>query len=192
MKPMPRRPQRPFGIAGGVARIALFRAEGMAGFAGTTQGFLNSFAPMLALWLVGCALIALHGEVRLALESLGSTVVALLAQPVVSHWFAVHWRREENWLRYATAVNWCQWAPLLAIVVVLPVAVMLAAGLGLPPRGAALVMIAALFAYVLSLSWFLARVGLGVSRRQAVVLVVAINLAMGIVTEVPDLISRLV
>lgn len=184
MKPAPGMMPRRFGIAGGMMRLALFRAEGMAGFADTTQGFLNSFAPMLALTLVGGFLVATGGEPGLALESVGSTIVAMLAQPVVSHFLAVRWGREGPWLRYATAVNWCQWAPILAILVLMPL-VQIAIGVGFAPEMVALGLIVVLVAYALALSWFLARVGLGVSRLRALVLVVIVHAVLAVIVEGP-------
>lgn len=122
MMPRPTLPggARRLGILGAVLRLGTFRAEGMTGIPEGRQAFLNSFTPMLALALVGGFLVAMSGHVAFALESIGSTVVAMLGQPVVSHWFAVRWGREGPWLRYATAVNWCQWAPMLAIFVLMP------------------------------------------------------------------------
>lgn len=189
-RPGPQRPGpgRRIGIFFGVLRLALFHADGMAGFGDTVQAFLNSFAPMLALSLVGGFIVALGGEVRLALDSVGSTVVAMLAQPVVSHWFARRWGREGPWLRYATAVNWCQWAPLLAMFLLMPVAPALV-GFGLAPRDAVLLVIAVLITYALALSWFLARVGLGLSRGRAVVLVIVIHVVLAVVVEGPVLLS---
>ncbi len=187
MKPGRMAPRR-IGIGGGVLRLALFRAEGMAGFPDSVQGFLNSFAPMLALTLVGGLLLAMSGHVGIALESIGSTVVAMLAQPVVSHWLAVRWKREEPWLRYATAVNWCQWAPMLAIFVLMPL-VQIAVSVGMAPEAVAVALIVVLVAYALALSWFLARVGLGVSRLRAAVLVVAVHLVLAIVVEGPLLLT---
>ncbi len=181
-------PRRRFGVGGGMLRLALFRAEGMAGFPDSKQGFINSFAPLLAMALVGGFLVATGGEPRLALESVGSTVVAMLAQPVVSHWFATRWGREGPWLRYATAVNWSQWAPMLAIFMLMPL-VQLALGIGLAPKLVALGLLAVVFAYALALSWFLARIGLGISRIRALVLVIAVHLVLVVVVEGPLLLN---
>ncbi len=190
---MMRRPTLPgdarrFGIFGAVLRLGTFRAEGMAGIPEGRQAFLNSFSPMLALALVGGFLVGLSGHVAFALESIGSTVVAMLGQPVVSHWFAVRWGREGPWLRYATAVNWCQWAPMLAIFLLMPL-MQIAISMGVAPDAVAVALIVALIAYALALAFFLARIGLGVSRGRAVLLVVAVHVALAIVVEGPALIS---
>jgi hypothetical protein len=182
-------PRRRFGIPGGVLRLAVFRAEGMEGFPDSAQGFINSFAPMAALTLVGGFLVAMGGDLGLALESVSSTIVAMLAQPVVSHFLAVRWGREGPWLRYATAVNWCQWAPILAIFVLMPL-VQIAIGVGFTPEAVAVGLVAVLLGYALSLSWFLARVGLGVSRLRAAVLVVLVHLVIAAIVEGPLLLSR--
>ncbi|MDE2334075.1 MAG: hypothetical protein KGK10_06005 [Rhodospirillales bacterium] len=166
----------------------MFRADGMQNFSDSTQGFLNSFAPLLAMALVGGFLVAAGGHPTLAMESVGSTVVAMLAQPVVSHWFAVRWDREGPWLRYATAVNWCQWAPMLAIFMLMPL-VQIATDLGLAPQLATLGLLAAAFTYALALSWFLARVGLGVSRLRALILMIAVHVVLVVVVEGPLLLS---
>ena len=50
-----------------------------------------------------------------AIADLLATVAVLLAPPVLSFEFARLWGRQDHWLRFATAFNWCQWLlPVLA------------------------------------------------------------------------------
>jgi len=105
-----------------------------------------------------------------------------------AHPLAVAWRREPEWLRYATAFNWCQWAvPLAAGAALLLVAVMIA--LGLPQRIGVLIVLLALLGYALALHWFIARSGLRLSAMRAAVLVVLVNLGTAILVLGPGLLS---
>ena len=189
MTPQPRQAAPRFGILGGMLRLGLFRAEGMAGFPDSVQGFLNSFAPMLALILVGALLVATGGDPVFALESAASSLVALLAQPVVSHFLAARWGREAAWLRYATAANWCQWTPILVIAVLLPLAEM-ATQMGMAPQLAAGLVLLLTLVYALGLAWFLARVGLSLSRGRAALLVAIVHIVLGAVIEIPVLLGH--
>ncbi|MGC8477614.1 MAG: hypothetical protein ACP5NP_14795, partial [Acetobacteraceae bacterium] len=113
-------PRRKTGnIARGVALLAVGRAEGLEQFAGTPQALLSSLAPLLAFPLVGFLLSAIGRPAGTlpALADLLGAICAALAPPVLSWEFARRWQRTELWLRYATALNWCQWVvPLLAAV----------------------------------------------------------------------------
>lgn len=159
----------------GMVRLARGRVDGMAQFGDTPQAFLSSLAPLLAFPIVGAALLLTSdGPIR-ALATLLGTVVAQLAPAVLSHALARMWDREAQWLRYATAFNWCQWALPLAAMVLL-VILQLALRLGLPEDAADQVLVVGLAAYGLWLNWLLARHGLNLSRGRAAALVALTNL----------------
>ncbi|OJY78412.1 MAG: hypothetical protein BGP12_00790 [Rhodospirillales bacterium 70-18] len=173
-------------IVRGLLLLATFRAAGLAEFAATRQAFLNSFAPLIAFPLVGGLLMLGSGGGLTALGDLLATAVALLAPPVLSHAFAVAWKREALWLRYAVAFNWCQWAvPLAAIPVLVGVGVLIQGGM---PTGTAVPLAMLLLAgYGLALQWFLARRGLDLPRWRATLLVLAMNVATGLLVIGPRL-----
>ncbi len=172
----------------GMFRLATFRTEGFAEFSDTRQAFLNSLAPLLAFPIVGTALMVLTGTGGGAFGDLLGTIVALLTPAVVSHALAVRWGREAAWLRYAIAFNWCQWAvPLAAMALVVVAGVLV--NIGLPIRTITMLLLVGLLSYGLGLYWFLARHGLGLSSGRAVLLVVLVNLATGLLAFGPRLLG---
>ncbi len=159
----------------GMARLARGRVDGLEQFGDTPQAFLASLAPLLAFPIVGAALSLASDGVLRALATLFATVVLQLAPAVLSHALARAWGREAQWLRYATAFNWCQWALPLAAVALLIVQ-QFALWLGLPKDAASQMLIVGLAAYGLWLNWLLARHGLSLSRGRAAGLVALTNL----------------
>ena len=86
-----------FGTLRGIFLLATWRREGMANFADTRQGFLNSLAPLLALPLVGFLLLAAQGQFVAALSNLLLAVVVLLGPLMASQAIARWWRRDAGW-----------------------------------------------------------------------------------------------
>ncbi len=103
-----------------VIRLARGRADGMRQFGATREAFLASLAPLIAFPLVGGVLMLLGGGGLTALSDLLATLCALLAPPVLSFEVARLWGRQDAWLRFATAFNWCQWViPVIGSVLLL-------------------------------------------------------------------------
>ncbi len=174
--------------AAGVARLARFRADGLAAFDATPVGLLNALAPWVAFALVGCGLALAAGSPRAALEGLLGSLVALLAPPVLSQALAQLWRREEAWLRYAVAATWCQWVmPPALLAAVLASGVLMA--MGVPQVVAETVAGVALLVYALALHVFLAGRGLGLRLGRAVVLVIVVQIGTGLLTLGPLLLA---
>lgn len=172
-------------ILRGIALIARGRRDGLDQFGDHTQDFLASLAPLIAFPLVGGLLVLAGGKPQAAASGFLTALVALLAPPVLSYEPARWWRRQDHWLRYATALNWCQWiVPVLAIVllaVIFPLVQTIASA-----RAAGTVVIGCLVAYGLWLHWFIARHGLAISGRRAVLLVVLVNLATVVLVFLPE------
>jgi uncharacterized membrane protein YphA (DoxX/SURF4 family) len=172
----------------GVLRLARFDAAGLAEFGATTQAFLASLAPLIAFPLVGAGLMLLRGGGLDAVAGFLATLCALLTPPVLSQLLALLWRREPEWLRYATAFNWCQW-----VIPVAAVAVLLLAGLlvtmGLPNRVGALIVVLVLLSYGLALHWFIARNGLRLSAVRAAILVLVVNFGTALLVLAPGLLT---
>lgn len=161
----------------GMLRVARGKADGMAQFGGTRQSFLASLAPLVAFPLVGAMLVLAGGKPLDALGELLGTLCVLLVPPVLSYELARLWRREDQWLHFATAFNWCYWlVPLLGMLLMFVIGLL--TSLGLPEQAGVMALVACLGGYGLWLHWFLARHGLQVSRLRAALLVVAINLAV--------------
>jgi hypothetical protein len=171
----------------GMARLARGRVDGLAQFGDTPHAFLASLAPLLAFPIVGAALmLTTDGPIR-ALATLFATVVAQVAPAVLSHALARAWGRERQWLRYATAFNWCQWALPLAAMALLIVQ-QFAIQLGLPEAAADQLLLVGLAAYGLWLNWLLARHGLNLSRGRAAGLVALTNLGTIVLAIGPRLV----
>jgi len=148
----------------GIGLLARGRREGFAEFGGKPDDFLASLGPLLAFPLLGAILLMLSGHGLLALRELLPSLCAILAPPVLSQALAQLWHRDEPWLAYATAFNWCRVLVLVALLAVgLPVVV-------------ARVLLVALIIYLLWLDWFLARYGLEIGPWQAVIVVLTINM----------------
>ncbi len=164
------------------------RREGLAEFASSADAFLASLAPLIAIPLVGAALVVAGGRPKAAAASFLATVIALLAPPVLSYEPARWWKRQDHWLRYATALNWCQWlVPLLAAVLLILVYPPLT--MVLPDTQATYVILGALAAYGLWLHWFIARHGLAIGPVRAAVLVVGVNVVTLILVAGPQAIG---
>lgn len=158
----------------GVVRVAIGRVDGLAYFGRTVQSFLSSLAPLLAFPLAGAIIEFFRDGPLPAFELVLLTLVLQLAPAVLSHALAVRWKREEQWLHYATAYNWCYWA-LPVVTFLLLVLFGTAIGAGLPEAVGAKGVLAGLGLYSLWLHWFLARHALELTRGRAVLLVVLVN-----------------
>jgi hypothetical protein len=111
---------------------------------------------------------------------------ALLAPPILSYEFARLWKREDAWLRYAVALNWCQLIlPFVAIALLLVLSVL--GAVGLPPEAANVLLALSLGGYELWLHWFLARHGLRLSGGRAALLVFGVNLGTALIVFGPRL-----
>jgi uncharacterized membrane protein YphA (DoxX/SURF4 family) len=172
----------------GIVRLARFDARGIAEFGDTTQAFLSSLAPLIAFPLVGAGLLLTRGGGLDALDEFMATLCTLLAPPVFSQLFAKAWRRDGDWLRYATAFNWCQWVVPVAAMLMLALAGVLI-GLGLPNRIAAIAALGGVALYALALHWFVARAGLRLSILRAVVLVLVVNIGTAALVLIPVLLA---
>ncbi len=172
----------------GILLIGRGRRTGLAQFDATPNGFLTSLAPLIAFPLVGTVLMLVQGEGVGALTDFLEMLCALLLPAVLSHLLARTWSREAQWLRYATAFNWCQW---LMPVVLTALLLLLGAALpfGLPQRVAGVLALGGLGAYALWLHWFLAWRGLELSVWRAIGVVAGTNLGAVAVLLVPRLIA---
>ena len=172
----------------GIVRLARGRPDGMQQFGATRDAFLASLAPLIAFPLVGGMLMLLGGGGLNAVSDLLATLCALVAPLVLSFEVARLWRRQQFWLRFATAFNWCQWViPIVGSVLLLVFGLL--AALGLPRATARIGVLLGLLSYALWLHWFLARHGLGLSGPRALLLVLAVNLTTAMLVVGPRVIA---
>ena len=172
----------------GAARLALGRGKGMECFGDTPQAFLASLAPLLAFPLVGAGALLLSGKPLVALLAFLLSLVGLLAPAVLSHALAARWQREAQWMRYATAFNWCQWALPVAAFALL-VGLQVATGGGMAEETAAELLLLGLAIYGLWLHWTVARHGLDLPRGRAAWFVALVNAGTVALVMVPRLIG---
>ena len=173
----------------GVALLATGRARGLARFESTVPAFLASLAPLIAVPLAVSVLLLLSGRGWEAVTAFSLSVVAQVSPPVVSHWLAVRWGREAEWLRYATAANWCQWALPVAAFVLL-VVLQLVGGGRMTVDQATQLLILGLAAYGLWLHWLIARHALALGWGRAAWLVVLVNGATVLLVMLPRVLIR--
>lgn len=172
----------------GIMRVARGRADGIGFFGSSPQSYLSSLAPLIAFPLVGAVLAIFSDGPRRALTDLAMMLCALLTPAVVSFEMARLWKREDTWVRFATAFNWCQWIlPVLAGLLLIPLS--LAIALGMNENVAGSVLVGCLGLYGLWLHWFLARQTLALSGFRAVVLVVLVNFGTGLAVMGPRLVA---
>ena len=184
LKPRPGKPN----ILRGIVLLCRGRAAGFAELGAGPEAFLSSLAPLIAFPLVGCVLMMAQGKTEDGLADFLATLIALLAPPVISQAIARRWGREDQWFRFATALNWCQWAlPLLAAVLMLAAGFMVQAGVSL--RVSVILLCCVLLAYAFWLQWFLARRGLELYGPRAAAFVLLVNLGTIILVAVPQVLE---
>ncbi len=149
------------------------RPEGLAHFDASVQGFLASLAPWIAFALVdGFITVLGHHPATGALE-IAILLCFVLSPAVISEALTLAWRRDAQWLRFATASTWCEWLMPFVFTIGWLLASLLVT-VGLPSKAALAVFACGVVAYWCWLHFFLARAALGVSRLRASVLVVAL------------------
>ena len=165
-------------IVAGLIQLARGDATGIMQFGHTPRSFLLSLIPLLALPLAVSFSMVATGEIQRGLTYLCAAIAALLTSPVITHLLAKYWKRDNFWLRYAIAFNWSQFAITLLLLILFRVlaSVMASVNAGQPSAGLAVAIalgFLGLLGYTFWLHWFIARCGLGISRWQAVVVVLA-------------------
>nr|WP_298796031.1 hypothetical protein [uncultured Acetobacter sp.] len=160
-------------ILQGMLLLASGRREGIGCFQGTRDSFGAALAPQLALLLVGIFQAAMQPGKVMGFTKLLLSLCVVLLPAVVSQFYARKWGRDALWLRYITAATWCGW-----VVVLISMAATLLAGLLFPAvlqqpgfMGSLMLTVSV---YEMWLQWYVARVGLGLSRGRALLLYVSV------------------
>ncbi len=170
-------------LLGAIARLVAFNPAGFDAIEASPAGFLASLAPLLAFTLVGAGAELVVMGWRVGLDDGLQMLCVLLGQPVISHLYARLWHREAFWLRYATAMNWCQLAlPVVGLGLLLLIT--LANG-GIGGVDTFAIVFALLFSYSVLLNWFLAWRGLALGPWRGLAFLFAVTLTLALVLSVP-------
>ncbi|WP_342356278.1 hypothetical protein [Acetobacter persici] len=160
-------------ILQGMLLLASGRREGIGCFQGTPDSFGAALAPQLALLLVGIFQASMQADKVLGFTKLLLSLCVVLLPAVISHFYAHKWGRDALWLRYITAATWCGW-----VVVLISLVATVLAGLLFPPLlhqpGFMAALMVTVSVYEIWLQWYVARVGLGLSRGRAVLMYVSV------------------
>lgn len=168
-----------------VLGIAAGRPEAITLFGNTPQAFIASLIPLIVVPLLSSLMTQREfSPGRFLAEGLAS-VSALLVPPVLTHAMARAWGREDAWLRFATAFNWCQFALLMVAMVGLFV-IGNAGG-----RDSVVVVVGLLGLYALWLHWFLARHALHLPPGRSAMLVLSVHMATSLVVLAPRFLAAM-
>lgn len=96
-------------ILRGMVKLALGNPKGFEEFGATPAAFTASLAPLIAFPVVGALVMAITSDWKMALLGLLSRLCSVLILPVLIYEFARLFGRQSQWLRTATAMNWCVW-----------------------------------------------------------------------------------
>ena len=171
----------PGNIVRGVFRLAYGDAKGIKDFPNTEGGFSASLAPLIAFPLVTGGLIASSGHYRLAAMIFLSRVCTVLIPPLVVEAGARMTGRLATWLLTATALNWSFWLVLPLMLVARIVAELLVEA-GAPLDAALDGVVVALAVYGLWFQSFAIRAGLQMKWWQALLVALAMDIAVGIIS----------
>ncbi|MGE4482212.1 hypothetical protein [Acidocella sp.] len=171
-------------ILQGLFRLGRGDAKGIGEFSGTPEAFSASLAPLIAFPLVGALITAVGGDWKAALIALLSRVCAVLALPVVTYEFARLYGKPHLWLRTATALNWCFWLVLPAILVAAFLgSVLVQAGFLL--GRAEMLVLGLIGLYLLWNRWFVFKAGLELNIWRALLMLAASLAVTGFFAMLP-------
>ncbi len=171
-------------ILPGLAKLARGSAKGVEEFSGTPEAFSASLAPLIAFPLVGAFVSAVSGDWKMALIGLLSRLCAVLALPVLTYEFARLFGRKQLWLRAATALNWCFWLVLPAILVAALLGSVLVT-FGMKMDRPEIVVLALIGVYLLWNRWFVFKAGLQLNGWRALLMLLASLVITGLFAVLP-------
>jgi hypothetical protein len=172
---------QPGNIVRGVFRLARGDAGGIADFPNSETGFSASLAPLVAFPLVTGGLIASSGHYRLAALIFLARICTVLIPPLIIEFAAQITRKRMTWLLTATALNWSFWLVLPLMLVAQMIAALLLRA-GVPVEAAIDAAVLTLAFYGLWFQWFTIRAGLRVRWWQALIIAIAMDIAIGVIS----------
>ena len=159
-------------ILSGIAKLARGNAKGADEFSGTPEAFTASLAPLIAFPLVGAIVTGFAGSWKLAVLGLLSRLCAVLVLPVLTYEFSRLFNRQAHWLRTATALNWCFWLVLPAVLVGAMLG-SVAVQCGLAMQWVELAVLGVVGFYLLWNRWFVLKSGLQINGWRAALILLA-------------------
>ncbi|MCJ8353378.1 hypothetical protein [Novacetimonas hansenii] len=173
-------------ILRGMLLLGRGRVAGLAYFGNTRDAVLTALAPRIALWLVGGLLTMLHAPDATSVTRWLFSLCMILLPAVLTHALAQRWQRGGLWYRYIAAAWWTDW---LSPFVMLAVALLIALGSPalLETFYGGLIINGVGFAYSLWMTWFIARIGLGLGGGRAMLLLGAVLLCLAVMAEITAL-----
>lgn len=175
-------------ILPGIIKLAYGRAKGIDEFSSTAEAFTASLAPLIAFPLVGAVITGVGGNWKLAILEFLSRICTVLVLPVVTYEFARVFNRKSQWLRTATALNWCFWLVVPAVFLA-AIAGSIIAQFGLPLERVAVVVIGIAALYLLWNRWFILKSGLQINGWRAAIVMVVIMLLVTLLAGLPFVIA---
>lgn len=173
-------------ILPGIIKLASGNAKGAEEFSSTPESFTASLAPFIAFPLVGAVITSVSGDWKMAAIVFFSRLCGVLILPVLIYEFARIFGRKAQWLRTATALNWCNWLALPAALVA--VVIMTAAiSCGLSAQFSEIAAIGIIGLYLLWNRWFVLKVGLQLNGWPAALILVASLVLSGFFSFLPAL-----
>jgi hypothetical protein len=154
----------------GATRLAKGDPRGIDFFGDSTEEFWKSFWAAVVVAPAYVLLVAIglseaqvtSGWFRILLVEVVGYVAAWAAFPLAMHYVSEMIDREEQYIRYVVAFNWCV---VLQVTLLLFVTAVLA--LDIVPRAGAIVISLATYAAIFAYQWYVARVGLELGRWGA-------------------------
>lgn len=180
-----RRPRPdPGSIVRGLFLLARFDGSGIEEFGNSVAAFSASLAPLVAFPIVGAGLIASQGHHVTAAIVFLSRLSAVLMQPVAIEIAARLTRSHPRWLRTSTALNWSVWL-LLPLVLIAALLGNILMALHVPEHLATYVTVGLSLLYLAVIQWFILRAGLRIKGWQALLILIATNVAVFFVDALP-------
>lgn len=171
-------------ILPGIGKLACGNAKGIDEFSASTESFTASLAPLIAFPLVGAVVTGLAGNWKLAVIGFLSRLCAVLVLPVITYEFSRLFDRQGQWLRTATALNWCFWLVLPAVLVAAVLgSVAVKFGLSLPVIEVGVLGLVGL--YLLWNRWFVLKSGLKISGWRAFLILLASVIITAVISLLP-------
>lgn len=171
-------------IMRGLWRLAKGERAGITEFGSHLEHFYASLGPLVGIPLAFALVLAVRGAWQPAVLGFLLSLAAVLLPPLLIYEFARLFKRQELWMRAATAFNWS----FLMVFPAFAGAVLIGNILsqcGLAETPAAVLTLGLMALYLLWYRLFALAAGLGLSLWQAGVVVLATSLAVGIVTLLP-------
>jgi len=172
----------------GLLLLARGKPAGIAEFGNTADALGASLAPLFAVLLVISGLAAAQGHWRDALLFLLMNFCAVLTIPIATHTGAAWLGREAFWLRTATALNWSIWLLIpLGLIAGLLTGVLTQSGLPFTPVFDAMLCLVGV--YLFAYHCFAVRAGLQTTLARALLIVLATNIVIGLLSVAPDILD---